>query len=53
MIKCFILNPEKKFCADCCCRLREKRKNRLTQTHFIPKKMTSPSRRLLPALITS
>jgi len=27
MIKCFLLYPEKKFCADPCCRLREKCKN--------------------------
>jgi len=27
------LNPEKKFVEDSCCRLREKRKNRLTPTH--------------------
>jgi len=26
MIKCFLLNPEKIFRADPCCRLREKRK---------------------------
>jgi len=51
-VQVFSPKPWKKFRAPCC-RLREKRKNRITPTHSILKKMTSPSRRLLPAVITS
>jgi len=40
MIKYYLLNPGKNFCADPCSCLREKRKNRSTLTHSILKKMT-------------